>query len=120
MDIIEISEKFPAELSSIEYAEKIKYRIAVKCYYCGSENLSERMKDFRHRCKDCKKSTSVTVNSIIQGSKVPIKTWFYAISVLTNEKNGLSAFQLQRNISVSYPTAFSMYHKIRELMIIEN
>ena len=32
----------------------------------------------------------------------------------------MSALQLQRNLSVSYPTAFSMYHELRELMMEEN
>ena len=120
MNLIEISEKFQSELDCIEYAEKIKYGNKPKCVYCGSENLGKRMPDFRHRCKNCNKSTSVTVNTAIQGTRVPLKTWFYAISVITDAKKGLSALQLQRNLSVSYPTAFSMYHKLRELMAQEN
>ncbi|NVN95711.1 MAG: IS1595 family transposase [Bacteroidetes bacterium] len=35
-------------------------------------------------------------------------------------KKGLSALQIQRNLNISYPTALSMCHKIRELMMIEN
>ena len=120
MNLIEITQKFPTELDCIIHAEKIRYGKKVKCAYCDSENLSKRNADYRYLCKDCKKSSSVTVNTVLQGTKVPLQTWFFAISVITDAKKGLSALQLQRNLPVSYPTAFAMYHKIRGLMMIEN
>jgi hypothetical protein len=39
---------------------------------------------------------------------------------VSGAKKGISALQLQRNLKVSYPTAWAMGHKMRELMIIEN
>ena len=120
MNLIEITQQFPTELDCVVYAEQIKYGNKAKCAYCDSTNLSKRNKDYRYLCKDCKKSSSVTVNTPIQGTKVPLQTWFFAISVITDAKKGMSALQLKRNISVSYPTAFYMYHKVRELMADEN
>ncbi len=120
MNLIEITQKFPTELDCIIYAEKIRYGKKTKCAYCNSTNLSKRNKDYRHLCKDCNKSSSVTVNTPLQGTRVPLQTWFFAISVITDAKKGMSALQLKRNISVSYPTAFNMYHKLRELMAHEN
>ena len=120
MNIIEISDKFQTELHCIEYAEKIRFGEKTKCAYCGSENLSKRRSDHRHKCNDCNKSTSVTVGTTLHNTRLPLKTWFYAVSVITDAKKGLSALQLQRNLSISYPSAFAMYHKIRRLMMIEN
>lgn len=120
MNIIEISNKFPDELSCIEYAEKLRYGKIVKCSYCNSEKLSKRRIDYRHKCNNCNKSTSVTVNTNIHNTRLPLKTWFFAVSIITDAKKGLSALQLQRNLSISYPAAFTMYHKIRTLMADEN
>ena len=120
MNLIEISDRFPTELSCIEYAENIRFGKKVKCAYCGSDKLSTRRTDYRHKCFNCNKSTSVTVNTELHDTRLPLKTWFYAVSVITDAKKGMSALQLQRNISVSYPTAFTMYHKLRELMMQEN
>jgi transposase-like protein len=120
MNLIEISDKFPTELSCIEYAESIRFGEVLRCAYCKSANLSKRNADFRHKCLDCDKSTSVTVSTNLHDTRLPLKTWFYAVSVITDAKKGMSALQLQRNISVSYPTAFSMYHKLRGLMMEEN
>lgn len=120
MNLIEISEKFPNEIDCIIYAEKIRYGKKVKCAYCGSTNLSKRRSDYRHMCNDCKKSSAVTVNTTLHNTRVPLKTWFFALAVITDAKKGMSALQLQRNINVSYPTAFSMYHKLRVLMMETN
>ncbi len=120
MNLIEISNKFPNELSCIEYAENLRFGKKPKCAYCGSKLLSNRRIDFRHKCLSCNKSTSVTVNTHLHNTRIPLKTWFYAVSVITDAKKGMSALQLQRNISVSYPTAFSMFHKLREIMLTQN
>ena len=120
MNLLQLTEKFPTELDCIEYAETIRFGKKVKCAYCGSVTLSQRRPDYRHMCKTCKKSTAVTVKTHLHNTRISLQTWFYAISVITDAKKGMSALQLQRNINVSYPTAFKLYHKLRELMMDEN
>jgi transposase-like protein len=120
MNIIQITEEFPTELHCIIHLEKIRWGKKPKCAYCQSDKLGNRAKDYRFTCKSCGKTSSVTVNTALHNTRLPVKTWFYAFSIVTDAKKGLSAMQLQRNLDISYPTAWAMYHKIRELMIIEN
>lgn len=120
MNIIEISNKFPTEFDAIKYFEKIRWGKKKTCPYCESESIGERNKDSRWHCKSCDKSFSVTTNTQIHGVRIGLKEWLYAFSIITDAKKGVSALQLQRNLSISYPTALTMYHKIRELMMIEN
>jgi transposase-like protein len=120
MNIIEISNKFPDELSAVKYFERLRFGKVLRCAYCDSTKLSKREKDMRFKCYECKKSSSVTVNTFLHDTRLPLKTWLFAFSIVTDAKKGLSALQLQRNLSVSYPTAFKMYHKMRELMAIDN
>jgi len=120
MNIIQITERFPNEVDAIKFFEEIRWGKKPKCAYCGSIELSPRGKDLRHKCYSCKKSTFVTVNTVLNGTKMSLKKWLFAFSIVTDAKKGLSALQLQRNLNISYPTAWSMYHKIREIMTIEN
>jgi len=49
-------------------------------------------------------------------SHVPLQKWFYAMYLFTTTRHGVPAKELQRQLGVSYPTAFRMSHKIREYM----
>ena len=69
---------------------------------------------------NCDKSFKVTVNTLLNDTRLPLKTWFYAFSIISDAKKGLSAMQLQRNLNIGYPTAWKMYHKIRAIMNDEN
>jgi transposase-like protein len=120
MNIIQINTKFPTEFDAIQYFERYRWRKGKECPYCESEKLSKRQKDHRFHCMECKKSFSVTTNTHLHNTRLPLQTWLFAFSIVTDAKKGLSALQLQRNLSVSYPTAWAMYHKIREIMILEN
>ncbi len=120
MNIIEISEKFQSELEAIQHFEKVRWNNNISCPYCKSTNIFERAKDFRFHCKVCKKSFSVTTNTQIHDTRLTLKQWLYAFSIVSDAKKGLSAKQLERNLGVHYETAWSMYHRIRDLMSIEN
>ncbi len=54
--------------------------------------------------------------TIFQGTKVPLQKWFYAIFLFANSRNGVSAKELQRQLSVTYKTAWRMCVQIRSLM----
>ena len=69
---------------------------------------------------NCDKSFKVTVNTLLHDTRLPLKTWFYAFSIISDAKKGLSAMQLPRNLNIGYPTAWKMYHKIRAIMNDEN
>jgi transposase-like protein len=120
MNLIEINSTFPSEKDCVNLFEDIRWLGNPQCPYCGSEKVSERKSDYRRYCNGCRKSFSVTTGTNIEGTKIPYKTWLYAFSIISDAKKGLSALQLQRNLDLSYPTAWSMYHKIREFMQIEN
>lgn len=120
MNIIEISEKFPTELDAVRYFEKMRWGEKPKCAYCDSVRLSKRNRDMRFKCYDCEKTSFVTVNTSLHSTNMDLKKWLFAFSIVTDAKKGLSALQLQRNLNISYPTALKMYHKMRDLMTMEN
>lgn len=120
MNIIEISKKFQTEIDAIKHFEFIRWGKKIKCPFCNSVKIGIRNKDFRWHCKACQKSFSVTSGTKIQGTRIPIKSWIYAFAIISDAKKGISAKQLERNLGVTYETAWKMYHKIREMMHIEN
>ena len=83
-------------------------------------SIGERNKDLRWHCKDCFKSFSVTTGTNLHNTRLPLKSWLYAFAVVSDAKKGISSKQLERNLGIHYETAWTMYHKIRDLMAIEN
>lgn len=120
MNLIEISNKFPTEKDAILFFEQKRWGKKPKCAYCESLEVSDLYSDNRRNCKTCGKGFSVTVGTNFQGTKIPLKTWLYAIAIITDAKKGLSAKQLERNLGVHYETAWNMYMKLRKLMDDEN
>lgn len=120
MNLLDISNKFPDELSTRKYFEQIRWGKTPKCAYCGSKTIGERNSDFRFHCKKCQRSFSVTTNTRLHNTRLPLKNWLYSFAIVSDAKKGISAKQLERNLGVSYETAWNIGHKIRELMIVEN
>lgn len=120
MNLIQINETFPTEQHCVEHLEMVRWGGTPKCAYCDSDRLGKRQKDNRFTCKDCRKTSGVSVGTAMQGTRVPYKTWFMAFAIVSDAKKGLSAMQLQRNLGLSYPTAWAMYHKMRDLMASAN
>jgi len=58
----------------------------------------------------------VTSQTIFEQTKLPLPHWFLAIHLITQAKTGISALSLKRQIGVSYNTAWSMKHKIMQVM----
>lgn len=118
MTIFELLKKFPTEGSIIEYFIKARYGETVICPHCGHvievKNRNDRPKLFN--CRFCKNTFSIFKGTIFEKSDTDLRKWFYAIHLFLNDKKGISAKQLQREIGVTYKTAWRMLHKIREAM----
>jgi transposase-like protein len=116
MNLIQISNTFLSETEVTDYFEYVRWGKKPKCCHCGSLNSSKRDLDLRYFCNDCRGRYSVTTNTYLHHTRLSLKTWLFSFALITDAKKGISALQLQRNIGVTYKTAWNMYHQIREIM----
>lgn len=96
------------------------------CPHCGNcdqarivalkASAESKVRPGLYRCKDCRKQFTVTVGSIFEGSKVPLRDWVYAFAAMCASKKGVSALQLSRELGCQYKTAWFMSHRIRLAM----
>ena len=56
------------------------------------------------------------VSTIFEKSRTPLQLWFYAIFLFTTSRHGVSAKELQRELGVTYKTAWRMAALMREHM----
>ena len=123
MDVFSFFEKFPTELSIIEYFIGIRYPNGATCPHCGAVKYKiykEPKYPKIFNCKNCFNTFSVFKDTIFEKSDTDLRKWFYAIHLMLNSKKGISGYQLQREIKVTYKTAWRMLKKIREAMSDED
>jgi hypothetical protein len=109
-----------------EYFEARRWPNGPCCIHCGSISVY-RVGGTSHRpglleCREpeCRKQFTVTVQTVMEDSHLPLATWARAFHLLTTSKKGFSALQLQRNLGIgSYRTAWFLAHRIREAMRCE-
>ena len=98
--------------------ENIRWPNGPECPHCVSNNAVRLEGDAPRagvlKCRDCGKQFTVTVNTIMHRSNIPLTKWLIAFHLMCSRKKGISALQLQRELGLgSYQTAWHMAHRIR-------
>ncbi len=104
-----------------EYVEAVRWPDGAVCPHCGVEDQAYRIKGKSARpglwkCRDCRKQFTVTVGTIFERSHVGLHKWLHAIHSMCASKKGISAKQLERELGVTYKTAWFMCHRVRKAM----
>jgi ISXO2-like transposase domain len=117
------SATFFAEVDSEEKARQWAWRGRFEgkdfvCPDCGEEGYWQHRADPEVReCELCRKRVRLRAGTMFRDSKVPILTWLRAIFFAMQDKRGVSALRLVRELGLkSYATAWGMLHKIREAL----
>src|ERR1039458_4531125 len=70
----------------------------------------------RWQCRDCGKQYSVKVNTIFEDSAIKLDKWLTAMWLLANCKNGISSYEIAKDIGVTQKSAWFMLQRIRLAM----
>lgn len=103
------------ETSCREFLEYQRWQDEPICPHCHRQNKEHyRLKrQGLYKCKSCRKTFSVTVGTMFEGSHIPLRKWFYAIYIFLSHKKGISSTQLAKDIGVTQKTAWFMLERIR-------
>jgi len=71
-------------------------------------------------CTSCSLQISPTAGTIFHKSSTSLHLWFYAIWLITSTRCGISAKQLERELGVTYKTAWRMFNLIRNQLMEQN
>ena len=107
--ILEFHEQFSNEEACEAYLFNIKWKSGFICKKCSHTKYWKGKKSL-YICQKCEHQHSLKAGTIMQKSKKSIKTWLTAIWLFTSSKRGVNAKDLERQLGVSYPTAW-LWHK---------
>jgi len=69
-----------------------------------------------YQCNACRRQTSLTAGTIFSSTKVPLMTWFRAMYLITQTKQGISSIELGRRLGTTQTTAWQIKTKLAEVM----
>lgn len=109
---------FFEEASCRDYVLRIRWEDGYRCPRCGSKSPPwVTSRGYRH-CSDCGSEIPITSGTTFELSRKLLGVWFQAMWFLTNQKHGVSAVGIQRELGLgSYQTAWSWLHKPRRAMV---
>ena len=120
ISLIELCDMFPDEESARMWFEAHVWPTGRCCPRCGSVRTHEASHaKSPYRCTDCRAYFSVKTGTALEGSKVPLRKWVFAIYLETTSLKGVSSMKLHRDLKVTQKTAWFMLHRLREVWAID-
>lgn len=112
------------ERAAVEFFERRRWQDSPACPCCGSVQVyqmmdsktGDRQRNYRWRCRDCKKQYTVRTGTVMEESRIPLRHWAYAFWSACASKKGVSALQIKRQTGLSYKSALFLMHRIRFAM----
>lgn len=93
-----------------------RYKTLKNCPECDSKFSYHKVSDRKcYACAYCGHQLHPLADTIFHKSSTSLKNWFYSIFLFSTSKNGVSAKELERQLGVTYKTAWRMAHQIRKL-----
>lgn len=117
--LTECLDYFKLESTCREYLEFQRWGGTPACPFCGVINPYRTNRGFKCRDKQCGKKFSVTVGTIYENTKIPLRTWFAAIYLCTSSKKGISSLQAGRQLGITQKTAWFVLHRVREMLKVK-
>lgn len=118
--VADFQREFPTDDACLEWLWRHLHSAdghTAECPKCERPRRFHRVKSRQsYSCDSCGHHLHPTAGTIFEKSTTPLRSWFHAVFLLSHTRCGISAKQLQREIGVTYKTAWRMFNKIRGLL----
>ena len=111
---------FPTEQSAVDHLTAIRFANGKFCPLCGCADQDKigRMSKAgvltnQWKCYACREKFSIKVGTIFQDTKLPLRTWFAAIWMITNHPKGIASTTLATDLDITQKSAWFVLHRLR-------
>lgn len=110
---------FRDEAAARRHLEELRWPNGPVCPHCGETRQVKELRGRSHRpglhkCYACKRHFSVTVGTVFEGSKVPLRKWLLAAHLMASGDRPVNAHLIHKAIGVTYKTACLMMRRLSE------
>jgi transposase-like protein len=102
------------EQTCIDAVAKMRWPNGVPvCPACGYKEHYYLKTQKRWKCKECYKQFTVKLGTVFEESPIPLTKWLPALWMLCNCKNGISSYEIARDLGVSQKAGWFMLQRMR-------
>jgi transposase len=122
--IFEFMREFPDDRTCLDWLWRNRYAADgshAHCSKCGRERKFHRVASRpSYSCGSCGLHIHPTAGTIFHRSATSLHLWFYAMYLMTSTRCAVSAKHLERELGVTYKTAWRMANLIRNQLMVED
>ncbi|HEX9993705.1 MAG TPA: IS1595 family transposase [Acidimicrobiales bacterium] len=125
--LMEFLRDFPDDAACLEWLWRTRYSPDgehAHCPKCDRERVFKKYamcnRNTSWSCTGCGHHVHPTAGTIFHKSSTSLKLWFYAMYLMVSTRCGISAKQLERELGVTYKTAWRMFHLIRNELMVQD
>jgi transposase-like protein len=112
----QFQERFPTEDSCLDHLFDVRYA-GTNCPKCDRPVKYSRVKGRRaYQCQWCAHQLYPTAGTPFDRTRTSLRDWFYVMFQFCTTRNGVAAKRVQRDLGVTYKTAWRMCDQIRKYM----
>ncbi len=118
--LIDFMRDFPNDDACLDYLWRQNISLDgehAPCPKCKRERRFHKLaKHPAYSCDSCGHHIHPTAGTIFHKSSTSLVLWFHAVFLISQTRCGISAKQLERDLGVTYKTAWRMHNKIRSML----
>lgn len=117
--LLEAVQYFKDEDACIRYLVAKRWPTGVvRCPRCGSDHVSFLANQKRWQCSNRhpRRQFSIKVGTIMEDSPIGLDKWLPVLWLIANCRNGISSWEIHRDLGVTQKTAWFMLHRVRLAM----
>ncbi|HVV79443.1 MAG TPA: IS1595 family transposase [Pseudolabrys sp.] len=113
----QFQKRFPDEDTCLNHLMRTRFGERLTCFKCQKEATYYRTKGRRSfTCEHCGYQVYPTAGTPFESTRTPLTDWFYVMFLFCASRNGVAAKEVQRQLGVTYKTAWRMCNLIRNYM----
>ena len=113
----DFKKEFPNADACLDRIVALRYGERPECPSCGKVSKLHRIAGRRaYACQHCGHHVYPCVGTPFEKSSTALTLWFHAMYLMTATRNGVAAKELERQLGVTYKTAWRVGHELRKLM----